>query len=148
MGKLLYHEGNKGGGIEGWGECYSYSTINPPLTLTGQKPEYARLLDIALHAYTILCNLDSLGIAGSLHLGVIESALCLQCQGHVWLPRPEITKVSHVGCNVQTPSPRSHIDHGTVSSDCDRTFMPTGVEPRNKSAPLSWMSFFRLRQRG
>jgi hypothetical protein len=100
MRELLYHEDNNEGGIEGWGECYSYSAIIPPLTLTGRKPEYAWLLDIALHACTILCNLDSLGIAGSLHLGVIESALCLQCQGRVWLPRPEITKVSHVGCDV------------------------------------------------
>jgi hypothetical protein len=100
MSELLYHENNKGGGVKGWSECYSYSAIIPPLPLTGQKTEYARLLDIALHACTILCNLDSLGIAGSLHLGVIESALCLQCRGHVRLPRPEITKVSHVGCDV------------------------------------------------
>jgi hypothetical protein len=100
MKELLYHKDNEGGGIKGWGKCYFYSAIIPPLTLTGQKPEYARLLDIALHACIILCNLDRLGIAGSLRLGVIESALCLQCRGHVWLPRPEITKVSHVGCNV------------------------------------------------
>ena len=50
MRELLYHEDSNGGGIKGWGECYSYSAINPPLTLTGQKPEYARLLDILLHA--------------------------------------------------------------------------------------------------
>jgi hypothetical protein len=93
MRELLYHEDNKGGGIKGRGECYSYATIKPPLTPTGQKPEYAQLLDIVLHACTIPYNLDSFGIAGSMHLGVIESALCLQCQRLVWLPRPEITRV-------------------------------------------------------
>jgi hypothetical protein len=40
------------------------------------------------------------------------------------------------------PVHRVELIMGQYLSDHDRTFVPTGVEPRSESTPLSWMSFF------
>ncbi len=135
MRGLLYPKFNV---IEGSGDRdghRSWSAIVLPLTLTRQKLGRIPHLGTLLHACMFLYNLGSLGTGGFVCLGAREMTSCLQCRERAWPPKPGIAKASHVMYDVWTSSPQRQTVHGTVSSDCYRTFLPIGVAPRSNPPP-------------